>query len=89
MASLEAAGRKVWSQAGFTKGDFVNFGAARWYQVVRANKTTLTVPSGANIGHLRTVVTTENARNALGGAGWTLKISYTEVRGRRRHIEPP
>jgi hypothetical protein len=50
----------------------VNFGGKRWYQIVRANKTTLTLPTGENIGSLTSVVTAENTRNALCGPGWTL-----------------
>lgn len=86
IAEAEAAGLKLWSRADFAKGDYVTFGAGRWYLVIRANPKTLTVPSGLNTRDLR-VVTRDNVTDALGGRGWTDKVPYTIVRGRKTAAE--
>jgi len=82
IAALEADGLKIWTAADFRKGDYVSFGGPRWYQVLRVNKKSLTVPAGANLQELQ-VVTPETVRSAVDGSGWTGKVPYSEVTGRR------
>jgi hypothetical protein len=48
IAEAEKNGFKVWGPADFTKGDFARMGG-RWYEVLRVNKKTLTVPGGPDI----------------------------------------
>ncbi|MFD0032486.1 DUF3560 domain-containing protein [Streptomyces sp. NPDC127172] len=48
IAKAEEDGFKVWGPADFTKGDFARI-RGRWYEVLRVNKATLTVPGGPDI----------------------------------------
>ncbi|MDX3126575.1 DUF3560 domain-containing protein [Streptomyces scabiei] len=48
IAKAEEKGFVVWGPQHFTKGDFARIGG-RWYEVLRVNKTTLTVPGGPDI----------------------------------------
>ncbi|MFI6469804.1 DUF3560 domain-containing protein [Streptomyces sp. NPDC050516] len=69
----EADGFKVWGKADFQTGDFVRV-RGRWYEVLRANPKSLTVPWNLNpVG----VVTKENAPHG------TRTVPYDEVFGRR------
>ena len=54
----EEAGVKVWSAADFTKGDYVRF-LGTWYEVLRVNAKSLTIPAMINDGN---VVTKANSR---------------------------
>jgi Domain of unknown function (DUF3560) len=90
----ETSGVRVWSQADFARGDFVSFRKGRWSEVVRANKTTLTIRTGANIGNAGTdvpgigrVVRSADVKDALGEEGWTLKFTYSEVAARMSAAE--
>src|SRR5258708_27491464 len=78
-ALQEKEGKKVWSSADFSRGDFVQVGK-RWYEIVRVNSKTLTVANGVN-SHLLNVITLANARNAPGAGGWTDRLPYPEARG--------
>lgn len=71
----EAEGFKVWSRNDFTKGDFAKI-RGHWYQVLRVNAKTLTVPGGPDIQH---VITLEN--HAYPGMRAT--APYDRVTGRK------
>ncbi|MEV6986682.1 DUF3560 domain-containing protein [Sphaerisporangium sp. NPDC051017] len=81
----EQEGRRVWSSADFSRGDFVKCGR-RWYEIVRVNSKSLTVANGVNSVHLD-VVTMANSRNALGGAGWTDRLPYDQAGGQMTAAE--
>lgn len=74
VARREAEGVKVWSRDDFAKGDFVNFGYG-WYEVLRVNAKSVSVPAMLNNGP---VVTKVNAR-----LDWSDTITYDKVRGRK------
>ncbi|MGP4001737.1 DUF3560 domain-containing protein [Streptomyces sp. 8N706] len=76
VAEAERNGFKVWSRADFTKGDYVRYGN-RWYQVLRVNPKTVTVPSILNVH--QAVVTRENS--TFGDMTHTLP--YDKISGRR------
>ncbi|MGI5255672.1 DUF3560 domain-containing protein [Actinacidiphila glaucinigra] len=48
IAKAEADGFKVWGPSDFTKGDFARI-RGRWYEVLRVNKVSVTVPGGPDI----------------------------------------
>jgi len=81
VAAREAEGVKVWSRADFAKGDFVH-GRWGWAEVLRVNAKSVTIPWGSNAVHLP-VVTRDNVTTAVGGPGWTDKVTYDDVRGRK------
>jgi hypothetical protein len=85
VAGREAEGVKVWRPADFAKGDFAH-GRWGWAEVLRVNPKSLTVPWGANAVHLP-VVTADNVKDAMGGGGWTTKVTYDDVRGRKSAAE--
>lgn len=58
----EAEGVKVWSKGDFAKGDFVHF-LGKWYEVLRVNAKSLTIPAMLNDGN---VVTRANGRVSTG-----------------------
>ena len=68
------SGVKVWSAADFTKGDYVRF-LGCWYEVLRVNAKSLTIPAMINDGP---VVKREGAR-----CTWTDTIPYDKVKGRK------
>ncbi|MFG2143701.1 DUF3560 domain-containing protein [Streptomyces sp. NPDC048696] len=76
IAQAEADGFKVWGKADFTKGDFVKV-RGRWYEVMRVNAKTLTVPWTLD-PHNR-VVTQDNRVDRLG----TRTVPYDEVSARK------
>lgn len=73
IARAEADGVKVWSRTDFRKGDFVRSGN-RWYEVLRVNAKSLTVPGGPDI---RPVVTADNRAYS-----WDDRLPYDKVTGR-------
>lgn len=75
IAQAEADGFKVWGPGDFTKGDFARI-RGRWYEVLRVNKTTLTVPGGPDI---QPVISLET--HAYPGMRST--SPYDEVSGRK------
>jgi hypothetical protein len=79
--AAEASGVKVWGPADFTKGDFVH-GRWGWAEVLRVNAKSVTIPWGSNAVHLD-VVTRDNVTTAIGGPGWTDKVTYDDVKGRK------
>lgn len=79
--AAEASGVKVWGPADFTKGDFVH-GRWGWAEVLRVNPKSVTIPWGSNAVHLP-VVTRDNVTTAIGGPGWTDKVTYDDVKGRK------
>ncbi|MFD7972985.1 DUF3560 domain-containing protein [Streptomyces clavifer] len=72
VAQAEADGFKVWGKADFTKGDFVQCGS-RWYEVLRVNAKTLTVPGGPEN---KPVVSAENRAYS-----WNDHLPYDRVTG--------
>lgn len=70
----EEAGVKVWSAADFTKGDYVRL-LGTWYEVLRVNAKSLTIPAMINDGP---IVKREGAR-----CTWTDTIPYDKVKGRK------
>jgi len=76
IAEAERNGFKVWSPSDFVKGDFVSW-RGRWYEVLRVNARTLTIPSILNI-HEPVITLANNTFD-----GMTNKLPYDDVRGRR------
>ncbi|MEU7583800.1 DUF3560 domain-containing protein [Streptomyces sp. NPDC041068] len=75
IAKAEADGFKVWGPADFSKGDFARI-HGRWFQVLRVNPKSVTVPSILNV-HSK-VVTQENS--SFGDMTHTVR--YDKVFGR-------
>lgn len=75
IAKAEEDGFKVWGSSDFVKGDFARM-RGRWYEVLRVNKVTLTVPGGPDIQHLISLKT-----HAYPGMRDTRP--YDEVTGRK------
>ncbi|GGR67493.1 DUF3560 domain-containing protein [Streptomyces roseolus] len=69
----EADGVKLWSRADFTKGDYVR-SRGRWYEVLRVNAASLTVPGGPDIQP----VINQDTR----AYSWNDRIPYDDVTGR-------
>ncbi|MDJ0386123.1 DUF3560 domain-containing protein [Streptomyces sp. G-G2] len=76
IAEAEKEGFKVWSKGDFTRGDYVRC-RGRWYEVLRVNPKSVTVPSILNVH--QEVVTRENS--TFGDMTHTLK--YDGVAGRK------
>ncbi|MGW1989608.1 DUF3560 domain-containing protein [Embleya sp. NPDC001921] len=74
IARAEADGFKVWGQPDFKKGDFARI-RGRWYEVLRSNRKTLTVPGGPDI---QPVVSRETSLYP----GMTRTAPYDEVAAR-------
>lgn len=79
LKAAEEAGFKIWSKTDFTKGDFVRY-RGQWWEVLRANKKSLTIPHIFNEGAVvsRQAVEESGAR----WADWTSLAPYDEVAGR-------
>ncbi|WP_331745483.1 DUF3560 domain-containing protein [Streptomyces virginiae] len=73
IAKAEADGFKLWSRADFTKGDYAR-SRGRWYEVLRVNGASVTVPGGPDIQP----VIDRNTR----AYSWDDRISYDEITGR-------
>lgn len=74
IAQAEADGFKVWGKAHFTKGDFAR-SRGSWYEVLRVNAKSLTVPGGPDI---KKVITAENREFS-----WDDRLPYDAVSGRK------
>lgn len=77
---VEKAGVKVWGPGDFTRGDFAR-SRGHWWQVLKINPKTITVPDGANT-HLLPVVTPQNAEWADSPgepSGGTRTIPYDNI----------
>ena len=74
IAAAEQTGVKIWSKADFQKGDFARIGN-HWYEVIRANAKTLTVPY---VNNWSQVVLRRDDRSFL----YTWTRPYDEVAGR-------
>ena len=85
IAQAEANGVKVWTRDDFKPGDYVRHRWG-WAEVLRVNAKSLTIPWGSNAVHLA-VVTRDNVTTAVGGAGWTEKVTYDDVKGRKSAAE--
>lgn len=73
----EAEGFKVWSRADFTRGDFVLY-RGTWYEVLRVNPKSVTIPHIHNGTGKRIVRATGNQHD-----DWTWTAPYDGVSGRR------
>ncbi|MEU7181000.1 MULTISPECIES: DUF3560 domain-containing protein [Streptomyces] len=73
----EAEGVKVWSKADFTRGDFVLY-RGTWYEVLRVNPKSVTVPHIHNGTGKRIVRATGNRHD-----DWTWTAPYDDVSGRK------
>jgi hypothetical protein len=81
IAARQADGAKVWEPADFAKGDFVQIGLGAWYEVIRVNKKTLTLPA-IIAGPGRTVL-----RASESGYPWTDTVPYDKVTARKTAAE--
>ncbi|WP_141575890.1 DUF3560 domain-containing protein [Actinomadura sp. WMMA1423] len=79
---LEEQGAKVWGPGDFTAGDFA-LHRGRWYEVIRVNPKTLTVP-WQHLGIHTAVLTVEAATKAqkTGGRLHTDRFGYDDIQGR-------
>lgn len=75
----EAAGVKVWSKDDFAKGDFIRFIGGTWYEVLRVNAKSVTIPAMLSRGHVVT--------KASSDMGWTDTIPYHKIKGRKSAAE--
>ncbi|MFJ7590297.1 DUF3560 domain-containing protein [Streptomyces sp. NPDC097617] len=73
----EAEGFKVWSKADFTRGDFVLY-RDTWYEVLRVNPKSVTIPHIHNGVGQRVVRAADNRHD-----GWTWTAPYDDVSGRK------
>ncbi|QEU90539.1 DUF3560 domain-containing protein [Streptomyces kanamyceticus] len=73
----EAEGFKVWSRADFKRGDFVLY-RGTWYEVLRANPKSVTIPHIHNGTGKRIVRATGNQHD-----NWTWTAPYDGVSGRK------
>ncbi|MDX2540150.1 DUF3560 domain-containing protein [Streptomyces scabiei] len=73
----EAEGVKVWSKADFTRGDFVLY-RGTWYEVLRVNPKSVTIPHIHNGTGKRIVRATGNRHD-----DWTWTAPYDDVSGRK------
>lgn len=77
VAEMEAKGTKVWSRADFTKGDFAQWERRTWYEVLRVNAKSVTIPAliaGATVPVLRKADT---------HLTWTDTLPYDKITGRK------
>lgn len=77
----EAEGFKVWSKADFTRGDVVLY-RGTWYEVLRVNPKSVTIPHIHNGTGKRIVRATDNRHD-----GWTWTAPYDDVSGRKSTAE--
>ncbi|BDT39501.1 DUF3560 domain-containing protein [Streptomyces yaizuensis] len=75
IADAEAEGFKVWTKDDFQKGNFVLGRYGTWYEVLRVNAKSVTIP---HIHNMEPVVTKESNRDP----DWTWLLPYDAVRGR-------
>ncbi|MGW5401976.1 DUF3560 domain-containing protein [Streptomyces sp. NPDC003952] len=73
----EAEGFKVWSKADFTRGDFVLY-RGTWYEVLRVNPKSVTIPHIHNGVGQHVVRATGNRHD-----DWTWTVPYDDVSGRK------
>lgn len=78
IAKAEEDGFKVWGKADFKKGDFCRY-EGRWYEVLRVNAKSLTIP------HIHNGIGRQVVRKGDGGrtADWTWTAPYDGVTARR------
>ncbi|MFC6883523.1 DUF3560 domain-containing protein [Actinomadura yumaensis] len=74
-------GVKVWGPEDFAKGDFAQYRRGTWYEVVRVNKKSLTIPA-LIAGATRRVLTVEQC-----GLSWTDRLSYSDITGKATRDE--
>lgn len=75
--NAEAGGFKMWSKADFTRGDFVLY-RGTWYEVLRVNPKSVTIPHIHNGVGQRVVRAADNRHD-----GWTWTAPYDDVSGRK------
>jgi hypothetical protein len=73
----EVEGFKVWSKSDFQRGDFVHY-RGTWYEVLRVNPKSVTIPHIHNGTGQDVVRATDNRFD-----GWTWTAPYDDVSGRK------
>jgi hypothetical protein len=84
-ATAEKKGLKVWGPGDFKPGDFVQLNTGDWFEVVRVNAKSLSIPfmvMGVNLG-----VYTMAHEKARGGEVFIDRIEYRKVNGRATEAE--
>lgn len=76
LAQAEADGFKIWSKADFKKGDYVLSGGT-WYEVLRVNAKSLTIP------HIHNGIGVKVVTKAAARIEWTWTLPYDDVFGRK------
>ena len=76
--AAQASGVKLWGKDDFTKGDFAQ-SRGRWYEVLRVNAKTITVPGGPDI---QPVITSKNRHYP-----WNGTIGYDQISDRKSASE--
>jgi len=76
IAKAEQDGFKVWGKADFKKGDFVRY-SGTWYEVLRVNAKSVTIP------HIHNGIGRRVVRKGDGHLDWTWLAPYDGVSGRR------
>lgn len=90
VADLEAAGVKVWTRADFSKGDYA-CGPHGWYEVLRVNRVSVTVPDPFCLIGLARVFSKAEADRVSRENHWgrtrTKTLPYDEITGRKTASE--
>ncbi|MGI5526881.1 DUF3560 domain-containing protein [Streptomyces syringium] len=73
----EEDGFKVWSSADFKKGDYVRRSRGTWYEVLRVNKKSVTIP------HIHNGIGKQVVHADQNHLDWTWLLPYDEVSGRK------
>ncbi|MER7828396.1 DUF3560 domain-containing protein [Streptomyces sp. NPDC096097] len=76
LAQAEADSFKIWSKADFKKGDYVLRGGT-WYEVLRVNAKSLTIP------HIHNSIGVKLVTKATARIEWTWTLPYDDVFGRK------
>jgi hypothetical protein len=74
VAQAEAQGHKVWGRSDFQRGDF-DLARGQWYEVLRVNAKSLTVPGGPDV---QPVISQQTRAYT-----WDDRLAYDKVTGRR------
>ena len=75
VAQAEARGHKMWGRSDFQRGDFVQARGGQWYEVLRVNAKSLTVPGGPDV---QPVISRQTRAYT-----WDDRFPYDKVTGRR------
>ncbi|GAA1690626.1 hypothetical protein GCM10009733_103530 [Nonomuraea maheshkhaliensis] len=86
VAQAAAEGVKIWGPADFRVGDFVLY-LGTWYEVLRVNTKSLTVPTGHHEVGRRILRQSHNVDRAGQPSETTGRLPYAEVQGRMSSAE--